>query len=441
MSSINIEAGNVDTRPARPHASRHLLGDLLMFMIPFVQFVRISGLGELYGSDFIILPALPFLLLKEGRQLLARRSRAVLVLGSLWLFNQILTDVIRETPFGDWSRGFSKIVTFFFAFTVLYLLSQNRPQRLFIFAVGLGLGGIVTYFVNPDLWAHSQPWKFGYGPPIAWLCVAGVCVIYDQRWSGPIISALFLTAVGVAYVLLGSRALGATLTLSGAFLAVQQYAISRRRRGRPLGWPGFAVLGLLGMLVGGGLLQLYGVAASEGMLGLYQQQKYLVQSRGNLGVFLSGRNEILASSRAIMDSPLIGHGSWAKDRRYQIELYQALREAGQAPNFDPSDPQMLMLIPSHSHIAGTWVEAGIMGGIFWAWIFWLGIRSLLSLSQSRRRFSPLLAFVVMTMLWAILFSPFGGPGRLLSPFYLCCTLAALEPVIKRARTAKPSESR
>jgi O-antigen ligase len=273
-----------------------------------------------------------------------------------------------------------------------------------------------------------MPWKFGYGPPVAWLCVAVSCLIFRQRGLGPWAAAAFLMLIGIGYVLLGSRAQGAAVALTAAFLIFQQFAVARGRRGRPVRLFGFATLGLLGFLVGNGLLQLYGIAASEGMLGVYQQQKYKNQSRGDLGLFLSGRNEILASSQAIADSPVIGHGSWAKDRRYQIVLFQALTAAGQVPIFDPSDPKMVMMIPSHSHIAGTWVEAGIMGGIFWAWILILGLRSLMALTRTNRRYSPLFAYVLMTMLWAILFSPFGGPGRLLSPFYVCTTLVALGPI-------------
>lgn len=431
MSSIEMQGTNI-ARPTRIRGNSHLPGDVLAFLIPFAQVIHFSAFGDIYGSDFIILPVLPFVFLKHGRQLFSGPAKTVFVLGCLWFGNQVLTDAIRQTPFDDWTRGFAKILTFLFALVVLYLLTNKRPQRIFIFAIGLGAGGIMMFFVNPDPWALTMPWKFGFGPALAWLGVAASCLIYRQRGLGPWVAAFFLMLIGVGYVLLGSRAQGAAVALTAAFLIFQQFSVARGRRGRPVGWVGFATLGLLGFLVGNGLLQIYGIAASEGMLGVYQQQKYLAQSRGNLGVFLAGRNEILASSKAIMDSPIIGHGSWAKDRQYQIDLYQALSEAGIAPTFDPSDPKLVMVIPAHSHIAGTWVEAGIMGGIFWAWILILGLRSLMSLSQAKRGYSPLFAYVLMTMLWAIPFSPFGGPGRLLSPFYVCTTLVALGPSASRA---------
>ena len=64
---------------------------------------------------------------------------------------------------------------------------------------------------------------------------------------------------------------------------------------------GFAVLALAMV----GTLQLYDVAASEGWLGADAQAKYLQQS-GALGVLVGGRSEVLVSSQAVIDSPILG---------------------------------------------------------------------------------------------------------------------------------------
>jgi drug/metabolite transporter (DMT)-like permease len=82
--------------------------------------------------------------LKHGRQLFAGPAKTVFILGCLWFGNQILTDAIRQTPFEDWTRGWAKIFTFLLALVVLYLLSYRRPRRIFVFAVGFGLGGILN---------------------------------------------------------------------------------------------------------------------------------------------------------------------------------------------------------------------------------------------------------------------------------------------------------
>jgi hypothetical protein len=64
-----------------------------------------------------------------------------------------------------------------------------------------------------------------------------------------------------------------------------------------------------------GITVLYEYGASEGWLGDEAREKYLIQSSGDMGILLGGRTQILASAQAIIDSPVIGHGSRAKDSK------------------------------------------------------------------------------------------------------------------------------
>ena len=75
------------------------------------------------------------------------------------------------------------------------------------------------------------------------------------------------------------------------------------------------------------ILQGYDIAASHGWLGAGAQTKYVEQS-GSLGVLVGGRSEVLVSTQAIMDSPILGHGSWAKDFTYVDLLAARLSSAG-----------------------------------------------------------------------------------------------------------------
>ena len=59
-------------------------------------------------------------------------------------------------------------------------------------------------------------------------------------------------------------------------------------------------------------LKTYEHMARQGMLGEKARQIYEQQAHGALGLLIDGRSEILASIHAIMDSPIVGRGSWAK---------------------------------------------------------------------------------------------------------------------------------
>jgi O-antigen ligase len=138
------------------------------------------------------------------------------------------------------------------------------------------------------------------------------------------------------------------------------------------------------------------------------------QAQGDLGVLLGGRSEILIASQAIMDSPLIGHGSWAKDPHYSY-LYAELKFG---PNGGDIPFLRNELIPSHSVIFGAWVESGIVGALFWAGVLILVAKVLLRLFSSDDPLVPVIAFIGFLMLWDIFFSPFGADRRFTLAFFV-----------------------
>ncbi len=145
---------------------------------------------------------------------------------------------------------------------------------------------------------------------------------------------------------------------------------------------------------------------------------------------LGGRSEILVSIKAIMDSPIIGYGSWAKSLKYALEKIYMLRQLGIRATFDPSKA---ILLPTHSHLFGAWVEAGIIGGVFWIWVISVWARAAIGLAQLKDRIAPLLAFVVFLVVWDILFSPFGAERRFIMPYYIIVIMW----IVNEARGRKP----
>ena len=86
-------------------------GDFACFAIPALAFLHVEVGGVLFATDICLLAALPFVL-ERRRWLEIKPARAFLYLGLLWLAGQILTDVLRQSPFvGLFAR-----------------LEQDRPQ-------------------------------------------------------------------------------------------------------------------------------------------------------------------------------------------------------------------------------------------------------------------------------------------------------------------------
>jgi hypothetical protein len=141
------------------------------------------------------------------------------------------------------------------------------------------------------------------------------------------------------------------------------------------------------------------------------RKKHEEQFETGLGV-LGGRSEFMYSLPAIADSPILGHGSWAKNPKYIQQAQSAgfgdlRREEGSENEF---------LIPTHSHVFGAWVEAGLLGALFWLRLWWLAAVSLLGAFKRGDPIWPLTALVASTLLWDLLFSPFGMHRRFVQAF-------------------------
>ena len=73
-------------------------------------------------------------------------------------------------------------------------------------------------------------------------------------------------------------------------------------------------------------------------------------------------------------------------------------------------------IPTHSYLFGAWVDAGILGAVFWAWIFVLAARVLMRVYPETAQLLPVVAFLSFLLLWDILFSPYGTESRYAVPY-------------------------
>jgi O-antigen ligase len=173
-----------------------------------------------------------------------------------------------------------------------------------------------------------------------------------------------------------------------------------------------AVIVFVGLIAVWICADIYKDLAVSGNLGVAAQEKYESQvisltGIGLLDTLFGGRSEILVSVRAVLDAPIWGHGSWAADYKY-VAMYEYIAERlGADLGQVESD-----LIPSHSHLFGAWVESGVVGGLFFVYVLWIVGSRTFELTKSEHPNRMLLTFVGMTMVWDVLFSPFGGEMRI-----------------------------
>jgi hypothetical protein len=176
-------------------------------------------------------------------------------------------------------------------------------------------------------------------------------------------------------------------------------------------------------------------ATSSGLVGHEAQAKNAAQLGSGVGMLLGGRSEILVSSRAVMDSPILGHGSAGRDYKY-VEMWNDIQaEFGASLDLQDIEANSKGLIPTHSHLMNAWVKAGILGGIFWIFIWWLALKGIFRVAIERPSLAPLYTYMLVELLWNILFSPFGGTRRATVSLMIVIILDLLHPAATVARAA------
>lgn len=425
-----IGAGAASFFPrSRVHVPKLYVLDWLALLIPFVRFISVHIVGELYGTDIALVLMFPVLWGMRDCHLISRDPsldkhfpRVLLVLGMLWLFGQIFTDFLRGTTFDNYVRGWSNIAIALIEFYALYILLAGRPKRIVLFALGLAGGGVLAYFVSRTRFGEFYPWKFGYGTSVTWVLVLLATYFTGRRRRCSLSAIGILVFAAALNVYMGYRALGGACFVAGAYLLLTR-AIGRRMAG-PDGRLYSRYMVVMGVAVVVGVISVflvYRYAAGSGVLGRGAQQEYEQQSAGKYGLLIGGRSELLVSARAIMDSPLLGYGSWAHSCRYANLLLSLKGQLG----YVPMDDDTGCLIPSHSYLFGQWVQAGVLGALFWLWAFTLPARLLTRAYFESERLAPLIAFVSIFLMWNILFSPFNGEQRYITMFFVVVIMSYL----------------
>lgn len=406
----------------RPRGYGDLLPGLWLFVVGASIAVDVPIMGRLLGPDILCSVGLIALMLGRNSEAFGKETRLFFLMVGLWFFGLVITDLIRGTAVDDLARGWSKIVFFTIAFAYLYLATRGRLSRIIWFFLGLNAGELATLLIAPDDFFDAEPWKFGYGPPVTaflMFCISTPFFARIAGWWGQAAATMLLAVTNLAG---NSRAVFGLL-FTVAAITVLAPLLNRLMRGRPLPKALFAVTMVSSIFFYQGVAAIYETAASSGILGREAREKYEMQTEGGAGLLLGGRAESLVSTQAIADSPIIGHGSWAKDYSYIALYVEALEKRGVPIIGDPYGGGGL--IPSHSFLLGAWVEGGILGGLFWIYILTLCVRSLYSLFHIPSGPRPLVTLVILTLMWDVLFSPFGAQQRVIVPAELCFVLWAI----------------
>lgn len=370
------------------------LGSSLFVPTPF---------GRVAMFDLLSYVIAPVILAVSYRRY-TRPEISLLVLAFLWFLGTCYSNWWREEPFDVALKGDAIILNVFCMLIVGIALIRRSVHSFLWFSVGYGMGCVVALYVFQNgaylNLAEATGYSGGGGGMQEYLVEKQVYPLYAQALF---LSALFplrvhkvmpwaliaICCATTAFLLLfhgGSRSgfgiyfLTSTVVFAYAYFRNVVRAFSRNALF-------FLVCALLISFVA---FKTYAYLAQQGALGEAEYTKYVREIEDSESGVLGSRDDLIRAWPFLKHHPFVGAGSSAIDRWGYI--------------VDSDD----FRIPGHSALVGAWTQNGILGLIFWAHAIFRIIDFIRKRMIGFGDWFPFLAFILVSIIWAILFSPFGG---------------------------------
>ncbi len=93
------------------------------------------------------------------------------------------------------------------------------------------------------------------------------------------------------------------------------------------------------------------------------------------------------------------------------------------------------IIPTHSYLFGAWVDAGILGAVFWVWILVSTARVFTRIYPATNALLPVGIYLAFLLLWNIPFSPYGTDGRLTFPYSFVLLMTLMDSAARKSMRA------
>ena len=378
-------------------SQRYFLGSLLLSGISIRLF------GDVYITE-VLLSFFALISLISGKKVFNQKGLRIFPFVFIsWFMANLVSSVL-----ADKSLSLTLIalgtplltgLTFRAALEYLQTFPDEKYRVLFFFIIGRILGVVV----NPLPYTSEFPWKFGYGE---WVILLSLILV--AKYKSLLLLWVLAPILAVISLINESRTL--TFLILAAFAIT---SLSPRKRGSLI---------LLVTLTLFPVLSYYAYLdiALNGALGERESSRAQLLASSDLGP-LAARKEFVYSSKAFVDSPLIGYGFEPQVNRQILEAgSQELISKGVRVNY-----AYLNELPMHSFLMSGLVQGGVFAGFIWIVAIRRSAAGFIRSIEMPKYKRSLSVYISLTLIDRILFSPYGALERLNFVFFFSFILMTL----------------
>ncbi|MCX7101577.1 MAG: hypothetical protein NTX38_08810 [Methylobacter sp.] len=370
----------------RVNPNSSIFFSILAFVSGFFSWHKTNVIGELYTTEIAILfSAIIIVFFKKNTLQIDGKLFAKYLLFCFFLLaGYIISDLIGQTPEKMYIRGWGRVallLTDLIAMTVIFGVQRNT---IIWFFLGMAIGNISILLIHGEL--NLNTFKFYWAIAVIQI-ICCIMPLFSIR-----LTALALIIAGLSYILFDFRSAGAIAIIVGGMLILSVKHDLKKIK-------------ILPVLFIGGLA----IFAIKTTLEISSDKMETRRATSSLGRFAA----INIGIKAIIDSPLIGTGSWGNNtEKYAKELYDStkddMRELGQQYH---SEGKAFL---AHSQIIQAWMEGGLLSASFFIFYGYLLFKSvyIVFIKIPINKYTALYGFNSILGFWHLFMSPFGGDHRI-----------------------------
>ena len=403
VSSIKDRTPQINKNVETDKINISFLG-LLSFLCGLPSFYTINLMGELYATE-AILPVLTIILLLSGKEKRIFKEKifwAFVFSTVVMIIGYIISDLIAGTSQFNYLRAWGRNAVLFSDIVSLSILVSSDKRYLWWYVFGLALGSLV-YLHLTGVSFTGPNWKLAYSQPIFILGLISTYFIPNK------LSIILIIVIGVFSFYMDSRSFSIICILVGGVLWVRQgntetYQIAKAK--------GLAKIILAGCI---------GIYLVISIMALTQEDFGARRDMSSIGRAAALRIGLIA----IMDSPIIGYGSWGEGtKKYATMLFKEtesdMRELG-ARNLHQGKTFL-----AHSQVVQSWMEGGILAAQLFIY-YGYKILAALKIILLKRRLDYMTGFYsyfLISAFWGLFMNPYAGIHRLGIAFSIAiiCTI-------------------